>query len=78
MVFAMGLHVDVAQHDDVVIALHVVERAREVFAGVFTIAFEPLFICVDHAAGGVDQAFTLGVVPGPGDEGPDSVFGLVP
>ena len=77
VVFAMGFDIDVAEHDDVVIALHVVEGAGEVFARVFAIALEPFAIGVDDAAGGVDQAFALGVVAGPGDEGADSIFRLI-
>ena len=57
VVLAVRFHVDVAQHDDVVIALHVVEHAREVCVGVFGVALEPFAIGVDDAAGGVDQAF---------------------
>ena len=77
VVLAVRFHVDVAQHDDVVIALHVLEGAGEVFAGVFAIALEPFLIGVDDAAGGVDQAFALGIVAGPGDQGADGVFGFV-
>ena len=69
MVFAVALHLDLAQHDDVVVALHVLEGARQLLGRIGGVAGEPFLEGVDHAAGSVDDAFAAGVVPGPGDEG---------
>jgi hypothetical protein len=77
VVFAVALHVDAAQHHHVVIALHVLEGARKLLGRIAVIAGEPLAIGVDHALGRVEQAFTVGVVAGPGQQGPDGGHGLV-
>ncbi|MNE13941.1 hypothetical protein D3C80_1067960 [compost metagenome] len=69
VVLAVALDLDVAQDDHVVIAGHVLEGARQLLARVGVIAVEPFAIGVDHALGRVDQARTLGIVAGPGDQG---------
>ncbi len=77
MVLAMALDLDVAQHDDVVIALHVLEGAREIFHRVFGIAGKPLLVGIHDALGRVDQAFALRVVSGPCDQGANRFFGFL-
>ena len=76
MVFAVALHLDLAQHDDVVIALHVFEGAREFLGRIELVALEPLPIGVDDALGGVDHAFTAGIVAGPRDQRAHSFHSL--
>ena len=77
VVFAVALHVDAAQHDHVVIALHVLEGPGKLLGRIAVIAGEPLAIGVDHALGRVEQAFAVRVVAGPGQQGPDGGHGLV-
>ena len=77
MVLAMALDLDVAQHDDIVIALHILEGAREILHRIFRIAGEPFPVGVDDALGRVDHAFALGVVPGPGNERANRLFGFL-
>ena len=77
VVFAVALHVDAAQHDHVVIALHVLEGARQLLGRVAVVAGEPLAIGLDDALGRVQQAFAVGIVAGPGQQRPDGGHGLV-
>ena len=77
VVLAMGVHLDVAQHDDVVIARHLVEGAREHVERAFVIAREELVIGVDHALRRIAQALAHGVVAGIGDQRADGLLGLL-
>jgi hypothetical protein len=77
VVLAMALHVDAAQHDHVVVALHVLEGARQLLGRIAVIAGEPLAIGLDDAFGGVQQAFAVRIVAGPGQQGPHGGHGLV-
>ncbi len=77
VVLAMRFHIDVAQHDHVVIALHVVECPGQVFTRILLVTLEPLLIRVDDASGGVDETFALRIVSGPGDQGAHSILRLV-
>ena len=78
MVFAVGLNVDVAQHDDVVVALHILEGARKIIVGVFLVAGKPFLVGVDDALGRIEQTFAFGVIAGPCQQGAHCVFRLVP
>ncbi len=78
MVLAMALDLDLPQHDHVVVALHVLEHPRQLLGRIGLVAVEPLAVGVDHAARRVEQAFTVGVVTGPGDQGAHCLQGLLP
>ena len=75
---AVALHLDFAEHDDVVIALNVFKGARKLLGRVHGIALEPVAIGVDHPLGSVDDAFPAGIIAGPGDEGANRLHGFFP
>ncbi len=76
VVLAVALHLDVAQHDDIVVAA-VLEGPLQQGVGILGIAREPFLERLDHPARGLDQALAGGVVAGPGDQGAHGVQGLL-
>ena len=68
VVLAMAFDIDVLEHDDVVIALHILERARELAHRVLAIAAEPFLVGVDDTLGRIEQAFAARIVPRPGQK----------
>ena len=77
VVFAVRVELDVAQHDDVVVAAHIVEGARQGFGRIFFVAAEILAEGLGHALRGIEQAFAVRVVAGPGEQGADGGLGLL-
>ncbi len=65
---AMAFDVDFAQHDHVVIALHVLEGARQLLGRIGGIALEPFVIGFDDALRRIEQAFPVRIVAGPGQK----------
>ena len=76
VVFAMALELDVAQHDEFVVALDFLEGARQVLLGIQRVAAEPVLVGLDHALGRVEQAFARGVLAGPAQQRAHGLFGL--
>ena len=74
MMLAVGLEADVAQHHHLVIAVGLLEGAREDQHRVVPIAREVLLIGPHHPLGRADQPFPVRIVPGPEDQGPDRLF----
>jgi hypothetical protein len=77
MVFAVRVELDVAQHDDVVVAPHIVEGARQGFGRIIFVAAEILAEGLGHSLRGIEQAFAVRVVPGPGQQDPDGGLGFL-
>jgi hypothetical protein len=71
VVLAMGRERDVADEDDVVIALDLLEGAVERLRRILVVAGIELLIRADHAVGRACQPFAGGVVAGPADQGAD-------
>ena len=69
----MALNIYVFQHDDIVIALNIFERARQLFDWIHFVSSEKLLISFCNAFWCVDQAFAAWIVPCPGEQGTDSV-----
>ena len=65
MVFAMAFDVDVSQHHDIIITLHILEGAFQHFCGIHFVTSEELSVSFCNALGGVDQTFSAWVVTGP-------------
>ena len=77
MVLAVAFDLDVLEEHDVVVALNVLEDAAQFLGRIGAVALEPVAIGIDDALGSVDDAFAAGIVAGPGDEGADSIHGLL-
>jgi hypothetical protein len=77
VVLAMRVKLDVAQHDDVVIARHFIKGARQHILGVLAIACEELIIGAGNPARRLAQALAVGIVARIGDERADSLLGLL-
>jgi hypothetical protein len=71
----MRFELDVAQHDQLVVALDFLERAREVVVRIHRVAAEPVAIGADHAPGRVEQAFAARILAGPAQQRADGVLG---
>src|SRR5262245_25084369 len=65
MVFAMRFEADVAQHDQLVVAVDLLEGAFEEGDGIGLVAAKELFIGARHPVGRPEQTFTFRIVPGP-------------
>ena len=77
VVLAMALEADVGQHDDLVVAVDLLERAREHRLRVVAVAGEELLVGAHDAAGRLEQALARRVVAGPADQRADRVLGLL-
>jgi len=77
MVLAMALELDVAQHDQLVVAGDLLEGALEVFARLVGIAAEPVAVGIDDALGRVQQSLARRVLAGPAQQRANGVLGLV-
>ena len=77
VVLAMAVEGDVAHHDHVVIALHVLERAPQIGERILFVAGEHLPKGFRHAGRGVEQPFALRVFPHPAQKGADRFFGFI-
>src|SRR5262245_32827297 len=75
MVLAVRFKTDVAQQDHFVIAGDLFEGAFKIFAWVFEIAGEPLFIGAYYTRRRAAQALTVRVVTRPLNERADGIFG---
>jgi hypothetical protein len=73
---AMALQADVAQQDDLVVAVGLLEGALQQGNGIDAVAGEELLILADDPAGRVDQALARGIVAGPAQQGADGLLGL--
>ena len=71
------MQLDIAQHDDVVIARDFVESTRQHLHRALAIAAEELVIGAGHALWRIAQALAIGVVAGIGDERAHGLFGLL-
>ena len=77
VVLAMRDEGNVADEDQVLVAVDVVEDPRQMLAGVLAVAGEQFLVGLDHPARGVEQPLAIGIVAGPGDQGADRRLGLV-
>jgi hypothetical protein len=67
---------NVLDEHDVVIAGDFLEGAAEFFFGVLPIAREQLLVGLDHALGGVEQAFPGHVIANPAQQRANGFFGF--
>jgi hypothetical protein len=74
----MAFDVDVLQHDHVIITGDFLKGSVKHLIRVLIIAGKKLLIGFDDTFGRVDQALALGIIAGPGNECPDSIFGSLP
>src|SRR5262249_60763011 len=77
VMLAMRLEADVAQHDQLVIAVHLRERAGQEGDGIDVVAGEEFLIGAHHPVGRADETLTLRVVAGPAQQRADSLLGLL-
>src|SRR5690606_24353508 len=77
VVLAVRLELDVAQHDQLVVAGDLLEGAREVVVRVQLVAAVPVLVGPGDARRGLDQAFAPGILPGPAQQGADGLFRLL-
>ena len=76
VVFAERFEFDVAQHDHLVVAGHLLERAAQVVGRVDRVAGKPVAVRVDDALGRVAQALARRIFAGPAQQRAHRVFGL--
>ena len=76
VVFAVRDETDVLQDHQFVITADLFEGALQIFARVGMIALKQLAIGFGHALWRVQQAFAVGIVARPADQGTDGGFGL--
>src|SRR5690606_15893055 len=78
VVLAVAFVLDVAQHDHLVVAGHLLEGAGQVLARVLAVAAEPVAIGLGHPPRGVQQALAAGVLARPAQQGAHGLLGLRP
>src|SRR6185436_7299248 len=76
VMLAVRLEADVAQHDHLVVALDLAERAPQELERVFVVPAEPIFVGADDSARCSDEAFAIGVVADPLQQRADGRFCL--
>ncbi len=76
VVFAMALHIDIAQHHDIVIARNILKHPGEFFFRIGLIALEPFCECIHNAFGRVLETFAVRIVTGPSQQGAHCSFGV--
>jgi hypothetical protein len=76
MVLTMRLEADVAQHDDLVVAVDLLERALEEGLGVLSVAAEPFLISAGDPRWRGGEALAIRVVAGPTDQCAHGGLGL--
>src|SRR4029077_3687815 len=65
-------------HDDIIVAGHLVESARQDVERALMVAHEKLVIGADHALGRLAQALAGRIVAGIGDKRADGLLGFFP
>ena len=78
VVLAVRFELDVAQHDHLVVAAGLLERAAQVVARVDRVAGKPVGVGVDDALRRIEQAFASRVFAGPAQQRADGVLGCGP
>ena len=76
MVLAVALEPDVLQDDHLVIAVGLFEGPLEQFDRIDAITGEEFLVRANDAVGGTQQAFTVGIVSRPQQQGADGFFGF--
>src|SRR6516162_11011285 len=78
VVLAVGMQLDIAQHDDIIIARNFVEGAGQHVERALMIAGKKLIVGADHPLWGLAQAFARRIVAGIGYERADGLLRLLP
>src|SRR5262245_53722541 len=76
VMLAVRLEADVAQHDHLVVALDLAERAPQELDGIIVVAAEPVFVGAHDAARGTEEPLALGVVADPLEQRAYGRFGF--
>ncbi len=76
MVLAIGFETDVAQHDNLVVALDLLEGPAQGFARILVVTREEFLVGAHDAIGRAHQTFTVGIVAGPANERAHRVLGV--
>jgi hypothetical protein len=74
----MGFEADIPQHDEIVIAMDILEGARQHLDRVLLIAREEFGVGFHHALGRITQALAVRIVAGIADQRADGGLGLLP
>src|SRR5690606_13549118 len=77
VMLAVRLEADVAQHDHLVVAVDLVERAAQELDRVVFVAAEPVLVGADDARRRAPQSFAARVVADPAQKRPDRLFGFL-
>ena len=73
---AVALQANVAQHDQLVIALDLIEGSAEDVGWILLVARKELRVGTGHPTRCALQAFSIGVIAGPSQQGADSLLGF--
>src|SRR5262245_11449280 len=76
VMLAVRLEADVAQHDHLVVALDLAERAPQELERIVVVAAEPVFVRADDAARGTEEPLAIRIVADPLQQRADSRFGF--
>src|SRR5262245_6883791 len=78
VVLTMRHEPDVAQHHHFVVPRDLLERARQMLAGILAVAGKPFLIGTHDAGRRIEQSFAVGVIAGPQDERANGFLRLGP